>query len=105
METVKFECYEIEIVLREIFYYFEFYQIFSRFSIENNIIYILEYIIRRGEFFMAKWACVVCGYVYDEAEGDVDNNIEPGTLFEELPEDFVCPLCGVGKDEFEEVKE
>ncbi|WIW70329.1 MULTISPECIES: rubredoxin [Anaerosinus] len=54
---------------------------------------------------MAKWACVVCGYVYDEAEGDVDNNIEPGTLFEELPEDFVCPLCGVGKDEFEEVKE
>ncbi len=54
---------------------------------------------------MAKWVCVVCGYIYDEEEGDPDNNIAPGTLFEELPEDFVCPLCGVGKEEFEEVKE
>ena len=59
----------------------------------------------RGGISMAKWVCVVCGYIYDEEEGDPDNNIAPGTLFEELPEDFVCPLCGVGKEEFEEVKE
>lgn len=54
---------------------------------------------------MAKWACVVCGYIYDEAEGDPDNGIEPGVPFEELPDDFECPLCGVGKEEFEEVRE
>lgn len=47
-----------------------------------------------------KCICDVCGYVYDEALGDPDNGIAPGTTWEELPEDFVCPLCGVGKDDF-----
>ena len=47
-----------------------------------------------------KYVCNVCGWVYDEALGDVDNGIAPGTKFEELAEDFVCPLCGVGKEEF-----
>ncbi len=51
---------------------------------------------------MAKFVCSVCGYEYDEAVGDPDNGIAPGTLFADLPEDFVCPLCGVGKDQFEE---
>ena len=51
-----------------------------------------------------KWICNVCGYVYDEEDGDIDNGIEPGTKFEDLPEDFVCPLCGVGKDEFSETE-
>lgn len=50
---------------------------------------------------MAKYVCSVCGYVYDEALGDPDNGIAPGTLFSELPENFECPVCGVGKDEFE----
>ena len=50
---------------------------------------------------MAKYVCSVCGYVYDEAVGDPDNGIAAGTKFEELPEDFECPLCGVGKDQFE----
>lgn len=54
---------------------------------------------------MKKWACVVCGYIYDEAEGDPDNGIDPGVPFDELGDDFVCPLCGVGKDEFEEINE
>lgn len=49
---------------------------------------------------MEKYVCEVCGYVYDEEKGAPDNGIEPGTKWEELPEDFVCPLCGVGKDEF-----
>lgn len=44
---------------------------------------------------MKKYVCTVCGYVYDKAEND-------GVKFEELPEDYVCPLCGVGKDMFEE---
>ena len=51
---------------------------------------------------MKKYTCTVCGWVYDEAAGDPDNGIAPGTKWEDLPEDFVCPLCGVGKDQFEE---
>ena len=49
-----------------------------------------------------KFRCLVCGYVYDEEAGDPDNGIEPGTKWADLPEDFVCPLCGVGKDQFSE---
>ena len=50
---------------------------------------------------MDKFVCTVCGYVYDPEVGDPDNGIEPGTAFEDLPEDWVCPLCGVGKEDFE----
>lgn len=51
---------------------------------------------------MKKYVCTVCGYIYDEAVGDADNGYAAGTKWEDLPEDFVCPLCGVGKDMFEE---
>lgn len=51
---------------------------------------------------MKRYVCTVCGYVYDEAEGDPDNGVSPGTTFEGLPEDWVCPVCGASKDEFEE---
>lgn len=47
-----------------------------------------------------KYVCDVCGWVYDEELGDADNGIAKGTKFEDLPEDFTCPLCGVGKDSF-----
>ena len=50
---------------------------------------------------MEKWTCIVCGYVYDEAGGDPDSGIAPGTKFEDLPDDWVCPVCGVSKDQFE----
>lgn len=50
---------------------------------------------------MQKWRCIVCNYVYDPAVGDPDNGVEPGTPFESIPDDWVCPLCGAGKDEFE----
>lgn len=52
---------------------------------------------------MDKYVCDVCGYIYDPAVGDPDNGIEPGTAFDDLPEDWLCPLCGVGKDEFSKV--
>ncbi len=55
----------------------------------------------KKEVDMGLWRCTVCDYVYDPKEGDPDNNIEPGTLFEELPDDWVCPVCGVDKDKFE----
>ncbi|ATW28156.1 rubredoxin [Candidatus Formimonas warabiya] len=50
---------------------------------------------------MKKYQCTVCGYVYDPAQGDPDSGIAPGTAFEDIPEDWVCPVCGVGKDQFE----
>jgi rubredoxin len=49
---------------------------------------------------MKKYVCDLCGYVYDPAEGDPDNGIAPGTALEDLPEDRLCLLCGVGKDQF-----
>jgi len=52
---------------------------------------------------MDKYRCTVCGYIYDPEVGDPDSDIEPGTSFDNLPDDWVCPLCGVGKDEFEKV--
>jgi rubredoxin len=52
---------------------------------------------------MKKYECTVCGFVYDEAIGDPDNGIAPGTKWEDLPEDYTCPLCGVGKEDFEEI--
>ena len=48
-----------------------------------------------------KYVCIICGYVYDEDLGDHDNGIEPGTMWDDLDEDFECPVCGVSKDEFE----
>lgn len=53
------------------------------------------------EFFMQKYLCTVCGYIYDPAAGDPENGVAPGTAFEDIPDDWVCPLCGVGKDFFE----
>ena len=50
---------------------------------------------------MKRYQCKVCGYVYDEAEGDPEGGFEPGTPFEDLPADWVCPVCSVGKEEFE----
>jgi len=48
---------------------------------------------------MQKYKCEVCGYLYDPEEGDGEA-MEPGTLWENLPEDWVCPVCGVGKSDF-----
>jgi rubredoxin len=50
---------------------------------------------------MEKYVCMVCGYVYDPEQGDSESDIAAGTTFENLPEDWVCPVCGAGKSEFE----
>ncbi|MCK9594320.1 MAG: rubredoxin [Candidatus Omnitrophica bacterium] len=52
---------------------------------------------------MAKYRCTVCGYIYDPAVGDPAAGIKPGTAFENIPDTWVCPECGVGKDMFEKV--
>ena len=58
---------------------------------------------RKGDFDM-KYVCDVCGWIYDEAMGGEELGIEAGTKFEELPEDFLCPLCMVGKEQFSEIQ-
>jgi rubredoxin len=52
---------------------------------------------------MKKYVCDVCGYVYDPAAGDPGSGIQPGTAFEDIPADWLCPACGVGKDSFSPV--
>jgi rubredoxin len=58
---------------------------------------------RQGERIMKKYECTACGYVYDPATGHEASGVAPGTAWEDIPEDWVCPLCGVGKDGFEPV--
>ncbi len=49
---------------------------------------------------MQKFVCDACGYIYDPAKGAPDNGVEPGTSFDKVPADWVCPECGVGKEDF-----
>lgn len=53
------------------------------------------------ETIMKKWQCIVCGFIYDEEEGLEEEGIAPGTRWEDIPEDWVCPECGVSKEDFE----
>ena len=50
---------------------------------------------------MQRWTCTICQYVYDPDKGDPENGVAPGTPFEQIPEEWVCPICGAGKDVFE----
>ena len=52
---------------------------------------------------MDKYSCIPCGWVYDPAKGDPENGIAAGTSFDELPDDWACPLCGAGKESFEKI--
>ena len=68
--------------------------------VEKNI----DTLIKKVVIKMKKYVCP-CGYEYDPEKGDPENGIAPGTAWEDVPEDFVCPVCGLGKDAFEEVDE
>jgi len=50
---------------------------------------------------MDRYVCTVCGYVYDPEQGDSDNGVDPGTKWEDVPNDWECPVCGASKDDFE----
>ncbi|MDR4509957.1 MAG: rubredoxin [Candidatus Brocadiaceae bacterium] len=52
---------------------------------------------------MSKWECSVCGYIYDPEKGDPENGVEPGTPFESIPDEWVCPTCGANKDMFDKL--
>jgi len=62
------------------------------------------YIEEKKAVKLAKYQCTVCGYIYDPEKGDPDGGIAPGTPFEELPDDWVCPVCGAEKDRFEKIE-
>ena len=68
---------------------------------KNKIINIKK---KKGNI-MKKYVCDVCGWIYDPEVGDPEGGIAPGTAFEDIPDDWVCPLCGVGKDDFSPVEE
>jgi len=57
------------------------------------------------EKVMSKYRCIVCSYIYDPEVGDSNAGIEPGTSFEQLPDSWICPDCGVGKDQFEKASD
>ena len=60
--------------------------------------------IKKERNIMKKYICDVCGWIYDPEVGDPEGGIAPGTAFEDIPEDWVCPLCGVGKEDFSPVR-
>jgi rubredoxin len=53
---------------------------------------------------MKKYVCIVCGYIYDPAVGDIDNGVAAGTKFQDIDDEWLCPLCGVPKSDFEIVE-
>jgi len=53
---------------------------------------------------MKTYMCLICGYIYDESQGDPDGGVAPGTLWADVPSDWLCPECGVGKEDFEMVE-
>jgi rubredoxin len=59
----------------------------------------------QGDVTMQKWICIGCDYIYDPAVGDADSGIVPGTPFEDIPEEWTCPQCGLMKDMFEPYEE
>ena len=65
----------------------------------TKLINVVHYNSRGGK--MDKYVCTICGYVYDPAEGDPDNDVAPGTKWEDVPDDWECPICGASKDDFE----
>ncbi len=65
----------------------------------------VEHHTNKEESAVSKYECTVCGYIYDPSAGDPDGGVEPGTAFEDVPGDWVCPVCGAGKSEFKKLKD
>lgn len=63
----------------------------------------IKFYSNKGRNIMEKWECTACGYIYDPEKGDPENGIDPGTAFEDLPDDWVCPQCGVSKEFFQKM--
>lgn len=72
-------------------------------NLETLFVTLWEENIEGGVLRMDKYECTICGYIYDEAEGNPDNGVAAGTKWADLPADWVCPLCGADKDSFEKM--
>ena len=74
-----------------------------RVFVDGRYVRLVRLLEWSGETFeyMDRYVCIICGYVYDPAEGDPESGIAPGTAFEDIPDDWLCPVCGVGKEHFE----
>jgi rubredoxin len=71
----------------------------------KNVKEVYNILYKPEEESMKKYKCTICDYVYDPAEGDPDSGIAAGTAFEKLPDDWVCPVCGASKEDFEIISE
>lgn len=84
--------------------YAYYHQVKKGFASKNAPTYIdpkiLKAQVKKEEGNMAKYECTVCGYIYDPELGDPDSGIKPGTAFETLPKEWVCPVCGASLDKF-----
>lgn len=60
-------------------------------------------VMKELRYLMQSWICDLCGWIYDPEVGDPDSGVEPGTVWEDVPEDFLCPLCGAPKEDFSPV--
>lgn len=78
----------------------------KKVMLESNMTFLVRELgsIPKTHKVMDKYVCIICGYIYDPAEGDPESGIAPGTAFEDIPEDWTCPACGVGKEHFEKYK-
>ncbi len=82
--------------------YAYYHQVKKRISPKNAPTYIASEQLKQKEINkMTKYRCIVCGYIYNPEKGDPDSGISPGISFQDLPDDWICPVCGVGKDQFE----
>lgn len=63
------------------------------------VVYFVRIYVRESR--MKKFACTLCNYIYDPEKGDPENGVNPGTTFEDIPDSWVCPLCGASKEDFE----
>lgn len=71
-----------------------------KYDYKNNN-YIIYIVVGRRVINMKKYFCNPCGYTYDPEKGDPEHGIKPGTAFEDLPDDWVCPICGIDKSMFQ----
>jgi len=77
-----------------------YHQVKRGITPKNAPTFIKEEVIIKGGTNMQKYKCTICGYIYDPAVGDPDNGVQPGTAFEDIPDTWVCPICGATKDKF-----
>lgn len=75
---------------------------YNRSALRNLLV--LSNFLANNRFIMKKFQCAMCGWIYDEEKGAPDEGIEPGTAWSDVPEDWECPVCGSGKDDFEMVE-